>query len=1128
MAILETWQKVDVAAVQNWMSQPQRLAKITTISLQQKDMGDDAAALFAALTLRCGQLRTLRLSGNAIGDIGAGCLAESLKLLPPLQTLDLSDNCLTATGATHLARIFFGGDKAEGPSKMVQLPRILDLSRNSIEDHGVAGVARCVPNDVHVRNAVLRLRGVSCGSQALPELLAHGAALLGLDVGDNALGYAGAVSTLTATKRKKWRSLSISNIGDGSQGGACAMGSLARPLADCLTHGALTDLECGQNALGEHACCQVVEALGKCSPRLLRLAMPATGFGLRACGALGQAFWPTKGGSTLRVLDLCDNQLVDVSIELLSNGLCRCPSLQEVLLANNEIGCRGTTVLASALHAQRRLVSGDSTGLGVVTLTLSGNPVGNLGAKALAEVAAASTQDTLPFRKFWGLEILDLRRTQVTREGCDALSAAVAARLALLDAASRVKEEEVQHHLLERFGTRAPSGLKVLGVDGLSTETSDLEQAARSRFSILWPEDDGSRRVVDLWTEEDSISLEVDSPRQELGDFSFLEGYFGGPKTTVTVENPSLVHKVEPVSEEKVEKNKQKSDKEVPTEKGAATGGAKGKGKAAPAKGPAVAPPKGKGKSGPGQAKGKGKEAAGKSRGEGKGEAKAAPTAPFGRRMHWVHPRYNDLDHDTIFDDGAIDFDADTLASLLRGEGGPSAKKKAQVKKHEGIKVLDASRAQNMAIVLSKLPVSSHDLCDALLHLDFSLALSEDLVELLSGVLPTPEECEKLKVHHETPEVLRDIEQKVLPFCFLPRAQARLRLLRLASCHRSTAQSLLHRCEMMGSAAKEAKCSTELRQLFAVILRIGNYINHGSKNGDVGAARGFAIETLPAITSFKLGTMSTLQFLCLTFRRSQPKFLEALLQSLPHVSFAAREKSGALKSSIQQFHQELEFATRELHQLSQLVEGEELAKESMKALVQELEGEVEELTNALETAFDRCIELQKYFCTEDSISTSSPVFENFFQCLQEFLETLKKAWRESEPPKVRSSARGSTLTATGKVKAKAAAGSRRSRVALDANGRRLVAKDAEKTSPASPEKAACSPPSPLSTPSSPPLGPRPAEAWKHLDADVESLLDHIFQPKCGTTPSPLKQQVPDQMEGDSFDVDDLIDSIFDE
>ena len=39
-------------------------------------------------------------------------------------------------------------------------------------------------------------------------------------------------------------------------------------------------------------------------------------------------------------------------------------------------------------------------------------------------------------------------------------------------------------------------------------------------------------------------------------------------------------------------------------------------------------------------------------------------------------------------------------------------------------------------------------------------------------------------------------------------------------------------------------------------MALRNYINHGfRKNGDVGAARGFAIETLPAITSFKLGKL---------------------------------------------------------------------------------------------------------------------------------------------------------------------------------------------------------------------------------------------------------------------------------
>ncbi|CAL1126399.1 unnamed protein product [Cladocopium goreaui] len=168
-----------------------------------------------------------------------------------------------------------------------------------------------------------------------------------------------------------------------------------------------------------------------------------------------------------------------------------------------------------------------------------------------------------------------------------------------------------------------------------------------------------------------------------------------------------------------------------------------------------------------------------------------------------------------------------------------------------------------------------------------------------------------------------------------------------------------------------------------------NYINHGSKNGDDGAARGFSIETLPAITSFKLGNMSTLQFLCVTFRRSQPNFFDTLLSTLPHVTVAAREKSANLKSSIQQFRQELEFAERELHQLEKQ-EGELSAKESMRVLVSQLQREVDELTEAVDTAFERCVELQKYFCTEDS-SSSTPVFENFFQCLHDFLETLRKA-----------------------------------------------------------------------------------------------------------------------------------------
>ncbi|CAJ1421198.1 unnamed protein product [Effrenium voratum] len=976
MAVLETWQAVDVATVQQWLAQPQRLSKTTDISLPSKGIGDDAAALLGALTLRCCQLHTLRLSGNCIGDHGAQCLAESLKLSSSsLQILDLSGNCFTAVGAKHLASTFFqssGGEHA---------PRLLDLSGNPLDDHGVAGVARCAAAGAGAARTLLRLEDVSCTSQGLPELLR--CAFAGLDLSRNKLGLAGGMSTLAAQKRKGWRSLRISDIGEseGNPRKPLMLAPLARSLAECLRGKLLTDLECGSNGLGEQACCQLAEALGSCEPTLRRLAMPQTGFGLRGCAALGQSLWPDKGAAGLRILDLSCNQLVDASIELLSDGLSRCGALQEMQLADNAISCRGIAVLANALHAQRQLNATEEGGTGVVVLSLRGNPVGSAGAKALAALAAASTQDKrcLSLDSPWGLESLDLAQAQVGREGRDSLTAAVAARAALADAASRRLAEEPldeagAERLRSRWGLRRPSALSVIGLD-LGSETAELQQAASGRFAACWPlAGSGLTCRESLWrslTEEPSS----EEAHEAALDLSLYEGYFGNDGETPK-ERPAATAK-SATAPAKAEKREDSSTKgSLPP--------AKGKGKQA-AKGPA-APPKGKGKGPP---KGKGNKEAGEK--EAKPKASAAP-APFGRRMHWVQPRYSQPDHDTVFGEApAIDFDADVLASLMSGEGKGGGKRRSSIqKKADGIKVLDASRAQNIAIVLSKLPVTSVDLCDALECLDFGrLALSDDLVELLSGVLPTFEETQKLKVHKDAPEVLRDIEQKVLPFCFLPRATARLRLLQLASSHADTAQLLQQRCLHLKDAATEAMTSRELRQVFTIILRVGNYINHGMK---VGGASGFSIETLPAITSFKLGNVSTLHFLCSTLRQAHPNFADLLASSLRNIPAAAREKSSNLRSSVQAFQQEVDFADRELQHIE---DGTALA--SMQLLAGDLHREQDELQEALTDAFEACNKSQRYFCTEEAQNGTTPPYENFFQHLATFLESLRKAWQETEP-----------------------------------------------------------------------------------------------------------------------------------
>eukprot|EP00439_Symbiodinium_sp_Y106_P050512 s5152_g6.t1 len=332
MAILETGHAVHVSTVQRWLAQPSRLAKTMRICLPHKDISDDTASLLSALTLQCCNLQVLQLPGNRIGDHGVSCLVESLKLLSAsLQILDLSDNCLSGVGAKKLARMFF----CEGGAASLQVKprfRLLDLSKNKLDDHGVAGVARNIAaGKVLAKQTLLRLQQVGCSSQGLAGFT--GCHLAGLDIGYNALGLDGARMLLAARRRNRWHSLRMSCISDGAKASETLSWSALAGF-DCLEKG-LNDFECNGNHLGENACCCLAENMSKWIPTLRRLALSSTGVGLRACAALGQGLWPGAGLAGLKTLDLSNNQLIDVSVELLCDGLSRCVSLQEVQLSHN-------------------------------------------------------------------------------------------------------------------------------------------------------------------------------------------------------------------------------------------------------------------------------------------------------------------------------------------------------------------------------------------------------------------------------------------------------------------------------------------------------------------------------------------------------------------------------------------------------------------------------------------------------------------------------------------------------------------------------------------------------------------------------------------------------------------------
>ncbi|CAE8635295.1 unnamed protein product [Polarella glacialis] len=1110
MTVLETWKEVvDIDTVGGWLARSHQLARTSAILLPRKQINDDSAGLLGALALQCIHLRSLKLSGNSIGDEGACCLAESLRLMPPgsLQELDLSSNRLTALGADALARAFFakrGASELDEGAAAVAGKRLLDLSDNDLEDHGVAGLARCLPRAVStsaVTSLQLRLQAVGCTHRGLAELLARSSCLSGLDVGRNPLGLAGGTAAAVASQRRLgWQSLGIASLWEEMASSTAGQGTsssstsrtgqlqqakvgwpeLAGPLAECLQHAeGLTDLDCGSNAFGDAGCGKLVQGLcNRPRPVLQRLLLPRTGFGSDAARSLAWCLAPGQGGSAVRVLDISGNGLGDACIELLAHGLARSHSLQELQLANNAISCKGASVLADGLMAQRNLAlltRAASEPLScLLVLGLSDNPVGVDGAKRLARAASVSAEDAgcVEFESLWGLEILELANTQVGVAGCDALAAAVAARAALADAASRrLAESGPRDKLFKALvarGTRQPAGLKVLGLD-VGDRTGDLLRAAQARLAAFWPSAtgefaaDGSpqpetiaspgsrlRRPSRHLVMHDEPHEEVEADEEDLNAPTFAadwdglrcvdlsEAYFGVidpnderqvPLSLVTPERPrpipsagsGSVAALPPKESKGSSKGAAISAKGMPPPppgKGKAPGKAPGKvpGKTpghesgkengnAPRKGgPPVPPGKGKGGMPAPLGKGKGGLEAGKGRraSTASDSGQSAAPAPFGRRIHWVQPTYEQPDRETIFGTlgGAPDFDPQLLASLLTSDKPESGAAKAALrpKKADGIKVLDAARAQNMAIVLSRLPLSPSEVCDALSRLDFrDCRLSADDVELLAGVLPGAEESRKLLAHKDAPELLRDIEQKALPFCLLQRAAPRLRLLQLASSHASSHAGLLRRCQALSAASEEAKSSRHLRQMLGVILRVGNYINHGPEEPSAGRVRGFAIETLSTIAHFRLGSLSAIQFLCTTLRRSSSDFHSDLRQSLSHLVPASREKSLTLKASIQAFSQEVRFAHRELALLLDpegFDAGQSEATSMLRALVEELDRETAQLELELDAAFNAGEDVQRYF---GAGASSVPPCEQFFAQLASFLESLDKAWQETEP-----------------------------------------------------------------------------------------------------------------------------------
>jgi hypothetical protein len=759
----------------------------------------------------------------------------------------------------------------------------------------------------------------------------------------------------------------------------------------------------------------------------------------------------------------------------LAEGLQSSAALSELLLAHNNINDKGAGYLAEALKAQRFgtfvPVAQSSGEPGCLTLLdLSRNPLGNLGAEALAQAASVAAEDRLArtFQAPWGLEQLKLQDTRVGNRGRSALCSAIAARAALLDRSLQsLKGDEADNtrNALGAMNARIPDGFRVQGLVLDDTAAVKMRDDAAKELKGLWPQKGHLRKLMKMidpgaragcgqvnnddegcaeMNLQDADVDEVYFPIDLLAEDARLDPLNTLPASASEVENSWKLCLARLATPGGAEENRAA---ELPMAAGAVPPNSKGKGKAS--KGAGDVPPGSPSKKGGAPPSEKGSPKGEKGKGEGKGKGppppkgkagkapppkgkasalaakakagaeKAQEVTPFGRRIHWVQPMYEEPGTETIFgelmkfdddddeeketqEDGpdGLKFDHSLLTAMFGGDGESDSKgrikRRSTAKKPEGITVLNGSRAQNMAITLSQLSLSSQELCECLRDLDFSdPRLTTDFVELLLPVMPTTEETKKLLEHKEAVSSLRDIEQKVMPFALLERGEQKLNLMKTFLSHKPTYEEKRSRLKVLSSAAEEVMNSKGLKKVIQIVLKICNYINHGAKDlRTKGTARGFAIESLLTLPSFKKGGMSTMHFICLTMRSADSRSFEVMKQSLKHVHKASREKTSALQSGVEAFKNELELARRQ----SRLLKDDDnaSAQERLAGLVETMEKERDELEGELQKALKLGADAQRYFGIHPHKSLGMPPCEQFFGHLAAFMDELESAWLEIE------------------------------------------------------------------------------------------------------------------------------------
>ncbi|KAI3690449.1 hypothetical protein L2E82_48475 [Cichorium intybus] len=307
----------------------------------------------------------------------------------------------------------------------------------------------------------------------------------------------------------------------------------------------------------------------------------------------------------------------------------------------------------------------------------------------------------------------------------------------------------------------------------------------------------------------------------------------------------------------------------------------------------------------------------------------------------------------------------------------------------EAIRLVHPDRATNCEIMLRKIGVPLHDIINAILALDSSGVIVDQVDDLIE-ICPTKDELELLKSYTGNKKMLGECEQFFFECAKIPRIVQKLHVFAFTTTFSSRVNNVRETLNIIKDATKEIRESTKLVAIMHTIHKMGNILNAGT---DQGSAEGFKLHSLEKLVDTRATNqkITLLHYLCKVVAEQTPELLD-FDKELIHLHAASMTHITSLQLDVLAIRKSYMEVQHELH--ASEIDGGVYAQfcKALKRFLDSAGPQLPPLTSFFNEVAESAHSLVVYFAEDSNRCT----WEQVVSYLVRFIAMFKKAHNQNK------------------------------------------------------------------------------------------------------------------------------------